>query len=282
MPLLSIITTCKGRLDHLKQTLPSWMSLRDCECVVVDYDCPQGTSDWVRKTYPTAKVVQVADRPSFNLAKVHNLGAGSASAPWFLFIDADMGTNSSDLIEVVRPLLSPGHFFVPSPRPPEAWGTVIVSREDFKRLEGYDEVFEGWGGEDDDFTWRLSKLGSRLATFSGTLLRPLPHADAVRTQYHEIRDRDLNQAINALYITAKRDLIRLEIPIDIELRKRLYQDFRRRLLSRESPHTKSKIQLGVRRSGVGIWSIYTSLHYELTVANTADKLQQAGSRQTDE
>ena len=279
MPLLSIITTCKGRLDHLKQTLPSWMNLRDCECVVVDYDCPQGTGDWVRKTYPTAKVVRVADRPNFNRAKARNLGAGSASAPWFLFIDADVGINSSDLI--IR-LLSPGHFFLPSPRPLEAWGTVIMSREDFKQLDGYDEVFEGWGGEDDDFTWRLNKLGRRLITFPGNLLRPLPHEDAVRTQHHEIHDLDVNQAINALYMIAKHDLIRQEIPVDIEFRKRLYGDFRRSLLGRKSPHEKSSIHLGFRRTDVGIWSIRSSLHYDLTVADTADQLQQAGNRQTDE
>ncbi len=43
-PKFSIITTCKGRLEHLKQTLPAMLAQKDSEVIVVDYSCPHGTA----------------------------------------------------------------------------------------------------------------------------------------------------------------------------------------------------------------------------------------------
>ena len=50
-PRASIITTCKGRLHHLRRTLPCMLA-QGCdfayEVVVVDFGCPQGTFDFCR------------------------------------------------------------------------------------------------------------------------------------------------------------------------------------------------------------------------------------------
>ena len=54
MPLMSAIVTCKGRLEHLKQTLPLLMAMPDSEVIVVDYDCPDRSGDWVRAEHPGA------------------------------------------------------------------------------------------------------------------------------------------------------------------------------------------------------------------------------------
>ena len=51
LPFVSIIPTCKGRLHHLRETLPSMLAqdyAGDWEIVVVDYDCPDGTFEWVK------------------------------------------------------------------------------------------------------------------------------------------------------------------------------------------------------------------------------------------
>ncbi len=57
MPRFSIVTTCKGRLEHLRQSLPIF-SRRAAEVVVVDYDCPQKTRDFVASDFPGGKVVR--------------------------------------------------------------------------------------------------------------------------------------------------------------------------------------------------------------------------------
>ena len=42
-PRFSIITTCKGRLENLKHTLPKFLRQENTEVVVVDHDCPDHT-----------------------------------------------------------------------------------------------------------------------------------------------------------------------------------------------------------------------------------------------
>jgi hypothetical protein len=49
--MLSLITTCKNRLPHLKQTLPLMLQQPRAE-VVDDYGYDQGTASWVREQHP--------------------------------------------------------------------------------------------------------------------------------------------------------------------------------------------------------------------------------------
>jgi hypothetical protein len=41
-------------------------------------------------------------------------------------------------------------------------GDFSIWRDDFDRVNGFDENFCGWGGEDDDLGWRLRRAGLRL------------------------------------------------------------------------------------------------------------------------
>ena len=38
LPAICFVVTCKGRLHHLRQTLPALAAQAGTECVVVDYD----------------------------------------------------------------------------------------------------------------------------------------------------------------------------------------------------------------------------------------------------
>jgi hypothetical protein len=61
---IAFVVTCKGRLHHLRQSLPLLASQPDCECVVVDYDCPDQTHLWVAEHFPAVRVVRVSDAPA--------------------------------------------------------------------------------------------------------------------------------------------------------------------------------------------------------------------------
>src|SRR5260370_11681104 len=39
-PRLSVVVPCKGRLQHLRRSLPTFVAQPDSEVIVVDYDCP--------------------------------------------------------------------------------------------------------------------------------------------------------------------------------------------------------------------------------------------------
>jgi glycosyltransferase involved in cell wall biosynthesis len=47
-------------------------------------------------------------------------------------------------------------------KPKLGGGNIAVWRRDYQRVNGYDENFQGWGGEDDDFTLRLRRVGVRV------------------------------------------------------------------------------------------------------------------------
>lgn len=53
--------------------------------------------------------------------------------------------------------------FIRHPRKPNLrGGNVAVCREDFLRVNGLDENFRAWGGEDDDLGWRMRSAGLRI------------------------------------------------------------------------------------------------------------------------
>jgi glycosyltransferase involved in cell wall biosynthesis len=76
----AIVTTCKSRLDHLKQSLPNMISQGAHEVIVVDYDCPEGTAAWVEKHHPGVRVVRATDPIGFCLSRARNLGIAAAQA----------------------------------------------------------------------------------------------------------------------------------------------------------------------------------------------------------
>lgn len=231
---LSIITTCKGRLEHLKQTLPKMVEQgADVEVIVVDYDCPDGTAAWVTEHYPLVRLVKIADAPIFNVSKARNLGAAKATGDWLLFIDADT-LIPADFVTKVYPLLSAGNFYHPHIRHHNAYGTFICARADFLTLEGYDEVLRPWGGEDRDIYYRLRHFMNRTNPgFPGEWLTPILHSDADRLRFSDATDMAASGRANAFYLMVKYDLSRLEgkFQLPMEMRQYLYETIRKLVLT---------------------------------------------------
>ncbi len=49
-------------------------------------------------------------------------------------------------------------------RPKLAGGNIAIARDDYERVNGYDENFVGWGAEDDDLRRRLAAVGMRVGS----------------------------------------------------------------------------------------------------------------------
>ncbi len=129
---LHIVTTCKGRLHHLKQTLPTWLQQDGVDVTVVDYSCPDRTGDWVHRYYPEVQVVRVKGKETFHLAHARNRGAGAAPKGWLCFFDADLVVKSG-WERAVRKALIPGHYHVASPLQWGMTGSCIVHSDDYVR-----------------------------------------------------------------------------------------------------------------------------------------------------
>lgn len=246
MALISHITTCKSRLDHLKQTLPTVVSQPGVESIVVDYGCPDGTAAWVAANFPQVKVVRVPDAAGFHLARARNLGAAAATRPWLAFFDADIAW-APNFAEHLSARLEPGYYYRADPISFETWGSVICSRDDFIHIGGYDEAFTGWGGEDDDLYMRLRMAGRRQATFDGRLITEISHRDDLRMQHYQIKNKSLQHRINNFYLNVKSDLMRLYpdgMPSDVW--RAIYNEVQAAVLKADSarlPHAEINLNL---------------------------------------
>jgi glycosyltransferase involved in cell wall biosynthesis len=216
---LAFVTTCKGRLHHIQQTLPLLVAESPAEIVVVDYGCPQGVGEWVASNYPEVTVVRVDDDPGFCLPRARNLGAQETSANWLCFIDADVKVVPG-WVQWMAENLDPRCFYrasmVNGERIKDTWGTVLCTREAFADVGGYDEAFRGWGGEDDDLYERLKLLGYRELAYPAQFVDAIRHDDAERTLFHDIKDKELHFFVNRFYAEAKLDLMKIigrELPL---------------------------------------------------------------------
>jgi len=208
----SIITTCKGRLAHLRQSLPRSIAQADCETIVVDVDCPDGAAAAVTRDFPTARVVTLKDdSPFLNVARARNRGASAATGEWLIFLDADIVV-AADFATRLQPLLKPGTIFRFGPSKGRIKGTngsCIVHRDDFAAAAGYDEAMECYGGEDNDFYFRLELLGLKTEMLDLSLIDAVvPHDDAARVRFTRYRSKIQHQRLNSAYIYVKGTLLR--------------------------------------------------------------------------
>jgi glycosyltransferase involved in cell wall biosynthesis len=121
---ISLVTTCKGRLDYLKDSLSTWVNLdySDYEIVVVDYDCPDGTADYIYKNKKKILkgnkeadicVVEVKRKPLFNLNDARNRGIRSATGDLVLVIDSDVHIRDKNILRKINRWHQKGAVFFP-------------------------------------------------------------------------------------------------------------------------------------------------------------------------
>ena len=203
MPTLALVTTCKGRLEHLRQTLPAMLRVGADETIVVDYDCPDGTARWLAEQHPEVRCIVRRDAPGFNTSIARNLGWRASSADWVLFVDADVAP-ATGLRDWRRSRREERAFYcVGRQGAGDLCGTALVERSALERIGGYDERFGGWGCEDLDLYERLRRAGYREKPLPRELLAAIPHDDELRTRFLGPGSRGSQYAVNQAYLTLK-------------------------------------------------------------------------------
>ena len=220
-----IITSSKGRLAHLKQTLPTWLAHTPCNVVVVDAGCPDGTAAWAAKMHPERVAVRATGslpQAPFSKPEALNYGVHYALYCWsstafLLFLDADT---------IVHPRMwseTAGHFaadsmliVTPSQAARDLTGVLGVHQREFFAVGGYDREFAGWGAEDLDLRLRLYlRRRLRPVELPPTLFAAIPHDDELRTRHYLERDkarshmRNLQRAADNAAAAAQLSIIEL-------------------------------------------------------------------------
>jgi len=266
----TIITTCKGRLAFLKQTLPA-MVATGLPITVVDYDCPQGTAGFVTTNFPNVNVVRITDRPLFNHAEARNLGAGRAATDVLAFVDADVML-SPGVGEFVRQndFMTDVYFIGDGSLDATVVGVCIVARKHFARIGGYDECMAGWGYEDIDFYVRLRASGLERRFLPHHLIAPIAHANDLRVAFAEEKDQEASHRLNRLYSRIKIDMegiVRRNLSVTERQRIRtLVEDAITTLIAKsKGAVVPLSIPLSEERFG-GVARFTRSLTYSLTLA----------------
>jgi glycosyltransferase involved in cell wall biosynthesis len=211
MPRLSIVTTCKGRLHHLRESLPRFLAQPDCEVIVVDFDCPDDTAGVVAREFPAARVVAVVDEPHFDIARARNLGGDAATGEWIAFLDADI-LIAPDFHARLAPKMTPGtfHRFYPKRGNTSLFGSCVMRRDDYRAAGRYDEVMQGYGADDQDMYFRLQLLGRDPMRMEPDLVaRAIEHDTASRIKFGRLPTMLHHQRLNSAYMIVKSTLLRM-------------------------------------------------------------------------
>lgn len=225
--LITFVTTCMGRLEVLKQSLPLMLGQTDCKTIVVDFSCPQNCGDWVEDQFSEAHVVRCPGHQVFHRPIAKNSGVFAAQTPWVCLIDADILV-ADDFSQRLVPLLQPDCFFRRQVDASGTTGTIVLPLQAFQRIGGHDIQIAGWGDEDIDLCDALRFHGLQERFFDSELIRHLDHSDDQRVTFHETKDHRRSYLINRMYRLVKWDLARLQSkPLSTERCESLYRDVTR-------------------------------------------------------
>jgi glycosyltransferase involved in cell wall biosynthesis len=234
----SIITTCKGRLEHLKKSLPTMVAQPCNEVIVVDYSCPQGTGGFVSANFPSVRLVSVEGQDHFSNWKARNAGAAVANSDVLIFVDADT-LLADGAIQWISEHVPPRTFGYFDTRTSQGFNRVgirvaanqlkgfqVVPTAAFRRAGGYDEVLEGYAaGADTDLEQKLAMLGLRRRALDSSIVKSVIEHDASSRTQHHAQPIRYSYAAGLLYRAAKRALLKINgrVELPIAVRRSLYR-----------------------------------------------------------
>jgi hypothetical protein len=201
----AIVVTCKGRLAHLRQTLPLMLEHTPAPIVVVDWSCPEGSGDWAERRSDRVHVIRHPGERMFHKAAALNLGLRYAARQWgeyLIVLDADTMIREG-LWSWIRENLPAGAFAFMQGHSArrDLSGLVVMHSDHYQESGGYDERMAGWGAEDWDMRARLHlKLGLPYVAIPWQLAEPIAHDDYARTRYQD-GDKMQSYKLNSRLLT---------------------------------------------------------------------------------
>jgi hypothetical protein len=215
-PTIIFCTTCKGRAQHIEQTLPKNLAdnagYPNCKFVVLDYNSPDHLQDYLRSEVfkplidsGRLVVYKFTESGPFRMAHAKNMAhrLGIIEGGEILVnLDADnfTGPNFADYIaekfarfwdsniKMNQASIVPGTFLWANRNQPSHLrypkgcnGRIVVESSAFLKAGGYDETkYSTWGPDDKDFHFRLRRLGYLGAEISRVYLDVVLHSDKMR------------------------------------------------------------------------------------------------------
>jgi len=180
--MISLVTACMNREEHLRQSLPHWLSLPEIgEIVVVDWSNARPLQG-LAALDPRVRVVRVEGEPRWVLSYAYNLGISRSTGTVVLKCDADCLPQPS--VSGLRP--GPAHFYAGYWRSGAPLGKASVNgqclffRSQFEAIGGYSEFIRTYGRDDEDFYDRLIAAGFERREIEPSQLDFIAHSHEAR------------------------------------------------------------------------------------------------------
>ncbi len=212
-PCIVFATTCKGRTQHLKETLPRNIGdnadYPNCHFLVLDYGSTDDLLDYLSGfQHPGLAagperllVYSLIDSGPFKMAHAkntaHRLGI-LHGADVLVNLDADNFTGAGFARYIADQFEENPDVFLWANRnqpaavryPKGCNGRIVVSRNAFLKAGGYNEQrYNTWGPDDKDFHFRLRRLGMVPSELPRRYLDVILHSDKMRFRdYPEVAE----------------------------------------------------------------------------------------------
>lgn len=191
---IALITANKNRFESIDESISSWIQIPEIDKIlIVDWSSEDATILQQKCILDDRIVVKrVENEPYFNHSKSKNLGVIEANTDIVMIIDSDIKLNK-DIIKYCDDMFTDDSKYHRG-YCNGGWGSVIINRESFMKVGGYDERFHGWGHSDDDLYERLiNKSALRLPEI---MLSHIDHPEENRVNQMFVKGREESQEYN--------------------------------------------------------------------------------------
>jgi hypothetical protein len=208
-PRIAFVTTCKGRAQHLKLTLPKNLadnaSYLNAVFVVLDYASQDDLRQYIETEHAAELksgrivVYHYATQSPFHMAHAKNMAHRCGileGAEILVNLDADNFTGPGFAEYIAREFERENIFMWarmiksgPDRLPRGISGRIAVTSRAFLLVGGYDEKYSTWGPDDKDFNLRLRNAGFDRAEIDRCYLGSVPHNERMRfREYRHVLD----------------------------------------------------------------------------------------------
>lgn len=170
---ISAVVCCKNREYNLLRAIDSWLMIKEIsEIIVLDYGSDKKIQ--VQNDETKIKIFRY-EADNWHLTKAYNIAMQLASNEILLKLDSDY-ILSRNFIKY-HPMKN--NFFYRGSGS-STMGLVMVYRNDFLKVNGYNERIINWGYDDNDLYTRLMLNGVAPLKIDKNSVKHLPHDDNSR------------------------------------------------------------------------------------------------------
>lgn len=185
---ISFCVPCMNRIEHLQQTLPHNINLikkYNAELSLVNYDSKDNMHEYVTTNFKNEinnkilNYIKVENREYFCSKKSKNIAHKYSSGDILVSLDADNFLTDNVIEQIIKDFsVNPNYLFHCGYNE----GFIVMSRENFFKLGGYNEKMRDWGYEDTDLVQRAFYLlgGFNFKYLDEGLVTRIEHSDELR------------------------------------------------------------------------------------------------------